>query len=71
MAKKLTGFCQLMDTFKVSSQVDGNMLIEINYREGFTPGVLDRMGIAEEIAELLYEEVGNTRRAKGWKLKKA
>lgn len=57
-----------LDCLTVKSQADGNMRIEITYKDG-PPGLLTRLEIAEEIGELIYQHIGkirHRRNAHGW-----
>lgn len=47
------------DSLVVKSLADGNMLLEIKYKD--VPGILSRLAIADEIAELIHEHIGNIR----------
>ena len=48
-----------LDSLIVKSLADGNMLVEIKYKDA--PGVMSRLAIADEIGELIYEHIGKIR----------
>ncbi|MFA6315638.1 MAG: hypothetical protein WC648_04715 [Candidatus Paceibacterota bacterium] len=48
-----------LDSLIVKSLENGNMLVEIKYKE--SPGIMSRLAIANEIGELIYEHIGKIR----------
>ena len=52
---------KVLDSLVVKSLANGNMLVEIKYITNEPVGVMTRMGIAEEIGELIYEHIGKIR----------
>lgn len=57
-----------LDSLIVKSLADGNMLIEIKYKDA--SGICSRPAIADEIGELIYEHIGKIRYRR-YKRKKA
>ena len=49
-----------LDSLVVKSLANGNMLVEINYKDA--PGVMVRLTIANEIENLIYEHIGKIRK---------
>ncbi len=66
----------VLDSLAIKSLANGNMLVEIKYsipplEAGATPvGVLTRLAIADEIAELLHEHIGKIRYARDARAKR-
>lgn len=56
-----------LDSLIVKSLADGNMLVEIKYKEA--PGVFNRLAIADEIGELIYEHIGKIRHRRDKRMK--
>lgn len=59
MRAHLTTLERELDSLIVKSLADGNMLVEIKYKE--FPGIMSRLAIAEEIGELIFEYIGKIR----------
>ena len=55
----LTTLEKELDSLIVTSLGNGNMLVQIKYKEA--PGVCRRLEIADEIGELIYEHIGKIR----------
>lgn len=59
MRAHITTLERELDSLIVKSLANGNMLVEIKYKEA--PGIMSRLEIANEIGELIYEHIGKIR----------